>query len=430
MTRPWRYSRLLFRGDSGNVNVSNRNAVPVQRQDNAALIDFMTGSEHQNRPTGPASYHDFWGVWRRLKPSRRWAQFSLRTMLLAVTLISVLLGLLAQPLVEARKERAAIEALRKLRADVSSRTVDTMGRGLLQPVLGSWPYLRATRVSLKGLPVGDDDLAHLKSLRHATRLDLWGTRVTDAGLEHLRGMTSLESLDLSGTAVSDAGLAQLRDLTGIVVLHLRDTRVSDAGLAHLRGMTGLVSLDVFGTQVTYEGLERLEQDLPSGNFTEVRAIDEIKALGGQLITSSTVLEADERQARFHWARDMYLDGSTMSGDAMPHVRYLRSLREARLSHLQLGEQGLAPLAALPALESLEIWLTEIDQIDLMHLGQVESLRELSFHHNQMTDAGLKHLANLPRLQKLEFHQTRVTEEGVSALREALPNCQIQVRMDY
>jgi hypothetical protein len=389
----------------------------------------MTDSNEGTRPSGAMWYRNLRQALRRLKPSRRWAQFSLRTMLLAVTLICVLLGLLAQPLVEARKERTVIEALRRLGADVSSRTVDTPGRGLLQPVLGSWPYLRATRVGLKGLPVGDEDLRHLENLRHVERLDLRGTGLTDAGLEHLRGMTKIESLDLSRTAVSDAGLAHLANLTGIVVLRLRDTQASDAGLAHLRRMTRLESLDVFRTQVTYDGLERLDQELPSGKFAEERAIDEIRALGGQFETLPEMLEDEERLSRYRSARYMYLDGSTMSGDAMPHVHHLRSLREAYLRDLRLGERRLEPLADLPALESLEIWLTEIDVTDLMHLGQMESLRELSFYSNEMTDAGLEHLGNLHRLEKLEFHQTRVTEEGVNTLRKALPNCRIQVRRD-
>jgi hypothetical protein len=368
----------------------------------------------------------------RPRPPRRWLQFRLRTALAVVTLACVLLGLLTKPLMDWRRERAAIEALQKAAEDgyVQTNTVRYPGFGLFRHVLGPSIYRRADRVGIDGRAFGNDDLRHLEDLRHVQVLDLRMTAVTDAGLVHLKGLAKLDRLNLSGTQITDAGLAHLRNLPEITVLDLHRTQVTDAGLEHLRGMTELESLDVFGTGVTYDGLTRLDRVLPRGSFAEERAIVEIQAVGGQVVTVPKTLEEEQRLTRYSAARYLYLDGDTMSGDAMPHVRYLRSLREANFRALRPGDRDLAPLAELPKLEVLEVWLTEIDEQDLVNLGRIESLRKLSFHVNGMTDAGLEHLAHLERLEKLVFDQTGVTEADVDPLRKALPDCRIGVQRTF
>lgn len=44
---------------------------------------------------------------------------------------------------------------------------------------------------------------------------------------------------------------------------------------------------------------------------------------------------------------------------------------------------------------------------------------------RITDAGMVHLAGLNNLMELNFRYTQITENGVSKLREALPNCEIR-----
>ena len=44
---------------------------------------------------------------------------------------------------------------------------------------------------------------------------------------------------------------------------------------------------------------------------------------------------------------------------------------------------------------------------------------------RITDAGMVHLAGLNNLVELNFRYTQITENGVSKLREALPNCEIR-----
>ena len=390
---------------------------------------------------------------RRLAPSRRWFQFSLRTLLLAVTAVCLVLGFVSKPIVEARREQPVIDALRGVGADVGTQTARFPGAFAVRLVLGEWVCRRADYVVLTGRPIGDEDLRHVASLRHVRSLylgqtglgdaglahlreldELWGldlgqTEVTDAGLKNLSGLDSLLWLNLAETGIGDAGLAHLRDLDELSQLDLRGTQVTDAGLEHLTALDKLVSISTFGTRVTYEGLERLEAKLPLARFREQRAIYEIGAIGGQLDTRSAFVEHETETAFYETACQAYLDGTRMSGDALPHVRYLPSLERAELLSVELGEEGLAPLAELPALESLELWMTEVDEDDLRCLGQVKSLRKLSFHHNEMTDQGLEHLEDLNRLETLEFHQTRVTEDAVKLLRQALPDCDVQAVRD-
>ena len=126
---------------------------------------------------------------------------------------------------------------------------------------------RVVEVNLQETRTGDDDLVHLKRLKHLQELSLHQTQVTSGGLVHIHGLTKLRRLFLSDTKVGDAGLAQLAELTHLEVLGLSGTKVSDAGLPHLKPLTRLESLFLIDAQTTAAGVGQLQRALPRCDIT-------------------------------------------------------------------------------------------------------------------------------------------------------------------
>jgi len=157
-------------------------------------------------------------------PIRRPFQFSLRTLLVLVTLCAIPCSWVAWEREWARKRREAIVAIRKLGGEVLS------------------DYLFA-------------DTTHTVFLNN--------TQATDADLEQLEGLTNLKCLQLDGTQITDAGLKHLGGLKQLYWLHLSKTNITDAGLERLRGLNELRWLFLDGTQVTDDGVKTLQQALPN-----------------------------------------------------------------------------------------------------------------------------------------------------------------------
>jgi Leucine-rich repeat (LRR) protein len=195
-----------------------------------------------------------------LTPKRRWAQFSLATMFVVVTVLCVSLSVVVNRANRQQDAVAAIEALggRVEYAEPDQETSAAFPRQFLRRWLPRDYFDEVREVDLNGTQVTDAGLAHLQGLTALQELYLRGTQVTDAGLAHLRGLTGLLSLNLNDTQVTDAGLAHLQGLSGLGTLSLSGTQVTDAGLAHLQGLTGLQELSLRLTQVTDAGLEHLQ----------------------------------------------------------------------------------------------------------------------------------------------------------------------------
>src|SRR5258708_1983296 len=176
-----------------------------------------------------------------ITPKRRWAQFSLATMFIVVTVFCVGLSLVVALAERQRRAVAAIEAL-------GGRVAYTqLGQGASEafprPFLRRWlarDYFDEVRI-----------------------VNLGDTQVKDAALAHLQELTELESLWLDGTQVTDTGLVHLQGLTGLQSLCLDHTQITDSGLAHLQGLPGLKKLWLDGTQVTDAGLEQFRQAWPN-----------------------------------------------------------------------------------------------------------------------------------------------------------------------
>ena len=212
------------------------------------------------------------------RPKRRWYQFSLRTLLLAVLVINLPLSWFAARLEKARKQKEAVEALEKAggyafyRSQSEDRFAELLAPKRARALLGDHFFFDVVAVLAYDKSIdfklvtcrnlGDKELTYLKGLPSLEILHLGDTQVTDAGLENVKELADLRELVLSDTQVTDAGLEHLKGLTNLTDLHLGDTQITDAGLEHLAAMTNLTFLTLFVTQVTPEGVKKLQEALP------------------------------------------------------------------------------------------------------------------------------------------------------------------------
>ena len=86
---------------------------------------------------------------------------------------------------------------------------------------------------------------------------------------------------------------------------------------------------------------------------------------------------------------------------------------------------LAELAGMPELESIVFTQADISAEGLQHLKSYPNLREVSFviQHN-VDDSMIQQLRSCTQLKSITFDGTSVTDDGIRALQEQLPNCQI------
>lgn len=190
--------------------------------------------------------------WRRL-------QFSLRTLLAAVTLCGLLLGWAGMWLKGVMRQGKLAAAITERGAEV---TTEPAGPKWLASMFGEEQFVTVTAVRYGATTLHDSDLALLRGLSGIERLSLDAADrkgMTDAGLRNLAELTKVDRLHLGDTGVTDEGLKYLREWSELEWLCLSGTRVSDAGLVYLKGMKKLKALHLSRTAITDAGLEHLSE---------------------------------------------------------------------------------------------------------------------------------------------------------------------------
>ena len=153
------------------------------------------------------------------KPRRlRWFQYSLRTLLFVMLLASIGMSWVAVRIRNARKQKAAVEAIEKLGGEVTyDWTFDKSqsgppGPAWMRGLLGADFFGKVVIVSLDFTQVTDTGLEPLEGLSQLKGLFLSGTHVTDAGLKHISKLNQLQTLSLIGTQVTDVGFGTTRGI--------------------------------------------------------------------------------------------------------------------------------------------------------------------------------------------------------------------------
>jgi Leucine Rich repeat len=173
--------------------------------------------------------------------TRRWLQFSLRTLLAIMLVVCCLLGWVAFKRSQAAEQQAAYKLI------VAKGGLTNFGRESarspwLRWILGEDVAAGRGCIEFSNSGLTDADLAQLSSLRQLQRLSLNNNPITDQGLVHLSKLSQLKYLSLDETNITDNGLRSLRACQSLEFLSLYRTRATSAGVQSLRA--ALPSLNI------------------------------------------------------------------------------------------------------------------------------------------------------------------------------------------
>jgi hypothetical protein len=329
------------------------------------------------------------------KVRRRWMSFSLRTLLLAVMLASILFGWLASKVRQARRQRVAVAAIEKIGGVVKyDYEIKPDGGAIYNATLPGPPWLRewmgrdfvanVASVKISQWKIPAKISIGFESMWHFVGIDN-GQALTDVRMANFREFPELKVLELQGVQFRGHAEGHLQGLAKLEQLSLQDSGITDAQLANLRGMRQLKELNLQRTRISDAGLLHLH--------------------------SLTRLET------------LKLDHTRVRGEGLTHLASLERLQNLSLSGCPISDSGLAYLPAMQNLKKLDLDGVQITNTGLVHLRNASGLKDLNLWGNHISDAGLPSLYELTNLVNLEVHQTAITDDGCDKLRKVLPKLQ-------
>ncbi|MCH8043477.1 MAG: leucine-rich repeat domain-containing protein [Planctomycetes bacterium] len=297
----------------------------------------------------------------RSNPKRRWHQYRLRTLLLALTFFTMALAAgfacwrtYIEPY---RVQQAAAE---KLKASGAEITWEPAGPEWMRDEFGEENFREVVEVSWYGKQPTDDDLAHLRHCTNLRVLRLGTEWSEDSTMDIMIAEFFPNPNAFEGFHATNHGIMQIEHLTNLRVLDLSNNKI-----------TG----------------------------------DVLKAL-----TRMTKLE------------ELSLNGIPIREGELQHLSHLRNLKHLSLSWTKLKTGELKYVSNLRQLEFLHLAGTSITDDDLAVLSKFEHLTTLDLSHTEVTAAGLRHVQELKNLKNL--HLNWELESELKELQTVQMNCNI------
>jgi hypothetical protein len=171
------------------------------------------------------------------KPKRklRWYQYSMRTLLICVTLFAIFCGWYAVQEQKADRQKAAVKTLENHGYHITydyehystvvgydkptpapNWIVELVGKDFLYDVYGVGEPISLPLMKFHVPALTDADMAVFEQLPRLRTLKLCNkfgnpAKITDQGLASLKNLKCLESLDICDTQVTDAGIKSLKN---------------------------------------------------------------------------------------------------------------------------------------------------------------------------------------------------------------------------
>jgi hypothetical protein len=186
------------------------------------------------------------------KRKLRWYQFSLRTLLIFVTLFGIACSWFAVKIRQAKRQDNAVLELRKMgflvRYDYqNTNPFISDSEAEAESVSSSPSWLRKKF----GKPFFDNVIM------------IDGHTNTDKDLNIFKEFNQLKFLSLENSIITKDRLEYISGLTHLEYLYLSHSTITDDSLYYLKRLHNLKTLNVVGTDVSESGIEDLQKELPN-----------------------------------------------------------------------------------------------------------------------------------------------------------------------
>jgi hypothetical protein len=339
---------------------------------------------------------------------RGWLKFSLRSLLLVSTLLSLGLGWIGNTIVRVKRQRASVAKIHaaggRVRFDYQWRLdQEPPGPEWMRILVGDDVFASVDAVTVDFADVKDPDLvfAAIKQLPRLRCAELKGAAVTDSRLAEALNFKPLHILSLTSARVTPAGLAQLRDASDLDFLELRGEWVGDDTMAAVGSIPNLHILVLDQTDIS---------DLGLGHVAALKSLEELGVIDSSGIGAAGL----ESLGGLTSLKKLSLSGTRLSGEGLRSLSALKHLETLNLSGTSLTDSEISDLKGLDRLAVLDLRGTFVGNDGLRTVAQMQSLQKLSLGA-RVTDAGMTEVAKLQQLADLDISESAVTDTGLFEL---------------
>lgn len=405
------------------------------------------------------------GVSMTQKPCRRWFQFSLRSLLIVMLVLSAGFGLFVHARHKSQEQWAAANALMKMSQSGCQVGEDLTVVEPVKPI--TWqkrlgidlPDFTEMVVSgrrkvkdeealkyLLKLPqleriwiyrdVDDDDLKALSKFPHLKGFGVHSDFITGEGMTHFVGKEKLQDLYLSGSKLSDRGLEVVARLPGLTSLGWSaEGETSDVGISQLRNNLRLTQLELSGVVIsdiglehlsTCENLEELSIDATGDGLTGkgIQGLARLKKLKSLTFCKPLPSDCLAALSNLVTLEELRLQGPVPNEEDLTGLAQMNSLKYLALRDVELKRKGLRNLANLHQLESLYANLSGLGDEDMELISSFPKLRRLDLSNSAVTGAGLMKLVGLKELQRLDVRDSKITYEAIDDFKDLVPGVDV------
>jgi formylglycine-generating enzyme required for sulfatase activity len=357
-----------------------------------------------------------------------------------------------------------IKTLTGLRISVGGREIESKD---FAP-LARHPELAVLQIT-GTVDLDDGLLDHFRDAEHLQSINLQGSRITDAGLRRLPALTKLQTLHLAGTQstgevlahfsqsplrevsfanLTDEGAEKLVAFSSLVAINARSSPLGRSGLQAIASLRQLQSLQLEQcenlTDQDFQLLSRLPQldrldlagtqagDLAAGSLGGLLHLRDLR-IGSDALTDAGMRSLCEVVSLQALAITEQANGITDAG--FTDFWRLVNLRTLEVYPQFTMSQGWATVAELPQLQRLTIRNRTLSDNAVRPIAMIANLKELTLGDwrpdgpESLTDRGLLELAAAKTLTKVNLTKagTKVTDDGVSQLKQRRPDLDVNIR---